>query len=188
MRALIRKNVHIWGFGKAFVLFLGCLVFSLSERVNTPLSFEQYLLSAVSDHYYLTYFMLPLVLLSVFPFIEDDSPLTISRFGSYHAYFSQKWLGLGVIAAVLLCVQTAAVLSSGVGLFSGNQWGIKGSSGQAELFEYLQHCFSSPLQAFLLCSLEHGWCLGCSFGWVTFGSGDVLPESLLYFTCLQLFG
>ena len=54
MRALIRKNVHIWGFGKAFVLFLGCLVFSLSERVNTPLSFEQYLLSAVSDHYYLT--------------------------------------------------------------------------------------------------------------------------------------
>ena len=87
MRALIRKNVHIWGFGKAFVLFLGCLVFSLSERVNSPLSFEQYLLSAVSDHYYLTYFMLPLVLLSVFPFIEDDSPLTISRFGSYHAYF-----------------------------------------------------------------------------------------------------
>lgn len=164
MRALIRKNVHIWGFGKAFVLFLGCLVFSLSERVNTPLSFEQYLLSAVSDHYYLTYFMLPLVLLSVFPFIEDDSPLTISRFGSYHAYFSQKWLGLGVIAAVLLCVQTAAVLSSGVGLFSGNQWGIKGSSGQAELFEYLQHCFSSPLQAFLLCSVYQ------FFGtWMVFG-------------------
>lgn len=72
MYGLIRKNLCLWGYGKAAALFLGCLIFSISGRLDHGISYEQHILSAVSDHYYLTYFMLPILLLSCFSFLEDD--------------------------------------------------------------------------------------------------------------------
>ena len=68
MIALMKKNLRLWGYGKAAALFIGCLLFSLGERVNGVSCYQQHILSAVSDHYYLTYFMLPMVLLSAFSF------------------------------------------------------------------------------------------------------------------------
>lgn len=56
MAALIKKNFRLWGYGKVFVLFAGCLLFSVSGRLNEGIYFEQHILSAVSDHYYLTCF------------------------------------------------------------------------------------------------------------------------------------
>ena len=58
MTALLKKNLRAWGYGKALALFVGCLLFSISGRSNQGIFYEQHLLSAVSDHYYLTYFML----------------------------------------------------------------------------------------------------------------------------------
>ena len=72
MAALIKKNLRLWGYGKAVALFAGCLIFSISGRLNDGIYLEQHLLSAVSDHYYLTYCMLPIVLLSCFSFLDDD--------------------------------------------------------------------------------------------------------------------
>ena len=64
MAALSKKNFRLWGYGKVFVLFAGCLLFSVSGRLNEGIYFEQHILSAVSDHYYLTCFLLPVLLLS----------------------------------------------------------------------------------------------------------------------------
>lgn len=104
MTALLKKNLRAWGYGKVLALFAGCLIFGISGRLNGGISYEQHLLSAVSDHYYLTYFMLPLVLLSCFSFLADDGEPVILRFHSYHAYFLQKWAGVGVIALLLVGV------------------------------------------------------------------------------------
>lgn len=95
MAALIKKNFRLWGYGKVFVLFAGCLLFSVSGRLNEGIYFEQHILSAVSDHYYLTCFLLPVLLLSCFSFLEDDGENVILRFQSYHSYFYRKWLGTG---------------------------------------------------------------------------------------------
>mgnify|MGYP000961408591 CR=1 FL=1 len=64
MIALIRKNLRLWGYGKSLALFAGCILFSISGRLNGGIAYERHILSAVSDHYYLTYFVLPIVLLS----------------------------------------------------------------------------------------------------------------------------
>ena len=72
MIALIRKNLRLWGYGKSLALFTGCILFSISGRLNGGIAYERHILSAVSDHYYLTYFVLPIVLLSCFSFIDDD--------------------------------------------------------------------------------------------------------------------
>lgn len=150
MMTLMRKNIHTWGYGKALTLFIGCFIFSISERVNGTLSFEQHILSAVSDHYYLTYFLLPVLLLSVFPFIEDDSELVIFRFDSYYSYFSKKWFCTGLIAVILIFIQALTIILSGIGLPLNNQWIVIGNTTSAELFGVLQQYISSPLQAFIL--------------------------------------
>lgn len=114
MIALIRKNLRLWGYGKSLALFTGCILFSISGRLNGGIAYERHILSAVSDHYYLTYFVLPIVLLSCFSFIDDDGEPVILRFQSYHSYFLKKWIGGGLIAVILTAVQTGAILLSGI--------------------------------------------------------------------------
>lgn len=164
MAALIRKNLRIWGYGKMITLFAGCILFSISGRLDGDITYEQHILSAVSDHYYLTYFMLPNVLLSCFSFIDDDGELVILRFQSYHSYFLRKWKGVGLIAVILTAVQTGAILLSGIGLPFGNEWNLKAGLTESELFSMLQHFFSSPLQAFAGITLYQ--LVGI---WLTFG-------------------
>ena len=71
MIALIRKNLRLWGYGNSLALFTGCILFSISGRLNGGIAYERHILSAVSDHYYLTYFVLPIVLLGRRRFCED---------------------------------------------------------------------------------------------------------------------
>ena len=153
MTALLKKNLRAWGYGKALALFVGCLLFSISERSNQGISYEQHLLSAVSDHYYLTYFMLPIVLLSCFSFLDDDGEPVILRFHSYHAYFLKKWAGVGLIALLSVGVQSAAILISGAGLPLGNHWTLAAGATDAELFSVLRQYFEAPAQAFAACTL-----------------------------------
>ena len=75
------------------LLFAGCMLFSISGRLNGGIAYERHILSAVSDHYYLTYFVLPIVLLSCFSFLDDDGEPVILRFQSYHSYFLKNGLG-----------------------------------------------------------------------------------------------
>ena len=67
MAALMQKRISACGdMGRCLLLFAGCLLFSVSGRLNEGIYFEQHILSAVSDHYYLTYFLLPVLLLKLF--------------------------------------------------------------------------------------------------------------------------
>ena len=153
MIALIRKNLRLWGYGKSLALFAGCILFSISGRLNGGIAYEWHILSAVSDHYYLTYFVLPIVLLSCFSFIDDDGEPIILRFQSYHSYFLKKWIGVGLIAVILTAVQTGAILLSGIGLPLGNEWNLAAGTTEAELFSALEQLFVSPLQAFVCFTL-----------------------------------
>ena len=164
MITLIRKNLRLWGYGKSLALFAGCILFSISGRLNGGIAYERHILSAVSDHYYLTYFVLPIVLLSCYSFIDDDGESIILRFQSYHSYFLKKWIGVGLIAVILTAVQTGAILLSGIGLPFGNAWNIVGGAAETELFPILQQIFSNPLQAFVGFTLYQF--VGC---WLIFG-------------------
>ena len=77
---LVRSHVRLTLRQKLPVFLAGCLIFSLSCRLHTRLTFEQYLLSVVSDHYYLIYFVIPMALLTYYSWMEDDSEIAIVRF------------------------------------------------------------------------------------------------------------
>ena len=42
MIALIRKNLRLWGYGKPLALFAGCMLFSISGRLNEGIAYEQH--------------------------------------------------------------------------------------------------------------------------------------------------
>lgn len=149
LKRLLMKNGKEIGCGKPALLFLGCLLFSLAGRAGAELSFEQHILSAGADHYYLLYFMLPVTILCFFPFLEDDSEIVVGRFRSYFRYFAVKWFGMGSIAAFVVLIQSAAVLLSGLGLPLQNGWTLPEGALAADLFAILRSCFPSPAAAFL---------------------------------------
>ena len=164
MFSLMKKKKRLLGNGKTAAIFIGIQLFYLGERVNGVSCYQQHILSAVSDHYYLTYFMLPMVLLSAFSFLDDDGEPVILRFESYHRYFLQKWFGTGLVALSLTVLQTAAILLSGIGLPSGNHWELAAGTIERELFSVLQQSFNTPAQTFIACTFYQ--LIGC---WMIFG-------------------
>lgn len=150
MIVLVKKNFRIWK--KIVVIFFGCFIFCVGARNKIGLTFgltyEQHILSAVTDHYYLTYFLLPMILLCCFTFIEDDEEIVISRFQSYYSYFIQKWFGTSLWAVGIVFFQSVAIFLSGVGLSRNNVWILPVGAVEAELFAVLSHYFSTPNQGF----------------------------------------
>lgn len=159
--SLTHKNIRLVGYGKLLALFIGCLVFSVGNRFGNALTFEQHILSVASDHYYLTYFLLPITLFACFSFISDDSETVVVRYGSYFAYFYTKWVGSGAIAFLFLLIQSASILLSGIGLPFGNNWVMPNGAVVAELFSVLQMYFNNPRMAFAACMIFQ--CLGIWF-------------------------
>ena len=152
MSALAKRHMGIWKILLALfsvsVLFGKSVLYSAGGKGGAGLTYEQYLLSAVTDHYYTIYFVLPVVLLSCFTFIEDDSEIVIGRFRSYFCYFMKKWAGTALIAGEIVLFQSAGILLSGIGLPSGNTWLLPEGALEAELFSVLGSYFSTPLRAF----------------------------------------
>ena len=145
---LVRSHVRLTLRQKLPVFLAGCLIFSLSCRLHTRLTFEQYLLSVVSDHYYLIYFVIPMALLTYYSWMEDDSEIAIVRFPSYYSYFCRKWLAAGAAAAAVLGVQTGVALLAGAGLAGGNRWALSEGTAVSELFSVLELYFKNPVSAF----------------------------------------
>lgn len=161
MISLIRKNIRLVGYGKLLALFIGCLAFSVSSRFGNTLTFEQHILSVASDHYYLTYFLLPMALFTCFSFVNDDPETVVVRYRSYSAYFYTKWVGSGAIAFLFLLIQSTGFLLSGIGLSFGNDWALPGGAVVAELCSVLQMYFKNPRMAFIAYMIFQ--CLGTWF-------------------------
>lgn len=146
---MIQKNMRMAKKGALAILFAVCLFFSVSIRSGDKLSFEQHLLAAGMDHYYLLYAMLPITLYSLFSYIQDDSEMVIGRYKNYFIYFSYKWLSLGVICGCIALAQTFAILISAIGLPLQNNWIITVNSLSQELFYKISISFTTPLSAFV---------------------------------------
>lgn len=149
MVALIRKNIKLLGYGKFITFLISCIVFSIGGRIGETLTFEQHMVSVISDHYYLTYFVIPMLLFFYLFFIEDDSEIVLVRYKSYFSYFCQKWFAGGVIPLLIVSVQIVCITVSSFGLGTGNVWEIAVHSPNEELFSILSTFFYSPLLAFL---------------------------------------
>lgn len=182
MSAMVKKILHTWNYGILAILFVVCLVFCISGRFIQGITFEQHIISSISDHYYLTYFLLPVILLSIFPFINDDSEQVILRFGSYENYFKKKWISLGILVLLIMLVQTLAILLSSVGLEFGNTWNVLTGTEVSEMFSHLSEIFSNPLSAFISYSLYEFfgiWFISGICMWITHFFKDKMSMKII---------
>lgn len=173
MISLAKRHVGIWKILLALffvsVLFGKSVPCSAGGGNGAGLTYEQYLLSAATDHYYTVYFLLPVVLLCCFTFIEDDSEIVIGRFRSYFCYFMKKWAGTALAAGGIVLFQSAGILLSGIGLPPDNTWLLAEGALEAELFSVLGSWFPTPLRAFyavLLYEFAGIWMLSGVAMWI----------------------
>lgn len=185
MGAIIRRNLHIVGKGKLLALFLVCLVFGISGRVAAALTYEQHILSVLTDHYYLIYFMIPMYLLVCFSVIEDDTEIVVMRYRSYFRYFLSKWVSVAVLSVLFMGIQLLAILLSGIGLPLENNWILAGGATQTEMFWLLSGYFSSPISCFIITMLYMllGLCVSGMFCmWIAhFLSRSLAPKVIMAF-------
>ena len=128
------------------MLFAGCLLFSVSGRLNEGIYFGQHILSAVSDHYYLTYFFASGFTVSLlFPFWRMTGKCDFA-FSKLSFYFIENGWEQGD-CPLLIAAQSAAVLYPAWG-FPGNGWELPEGAAGAELFLCCGSIFPPPVQAF----------------------------------------
>lgn len=150
MAIMIRKNLYLVGKGKLITLFLGSLLYGMSERVAASLTYEQHILSVITDHYYLIYLIIPLYLFICFTVIEDDSEVVIMRYGSYSRYFLSKSASIAVISMIFIGILLIAIFVTGIGLPFENEWMLSEGAIQRELFAILSGYFTSPLSCMVV--------------------------------------
>lgn len=147
MNRMTRAYLSQIGKGKIILLAFISFLFAFSGRGN-HLSYTLHLVSSFSDHYFVLYGFLPLILVCFFPVLDNDPEIVIYRFSKYSTYFMKKWLALALISVLLVMAELVGVLLSGIGLKNISGWALSTSVANDELFPELMKHFASPLTCF----------------------------------------
>lgn len=151
MKTIIKEDIKKFFTFKVLFLILGCLLFGIGERQSTNLSYQGYILTMVTDHYYLIYFMAPVFLFFIFENLTEDMKYILIRFKTYWRFFLSKVLGIIINVIGFIAVQLSIFLILGIGLPFNNSFELNKSSLQdMTLFKELYKHFQSPLSAILV--------------------------------------
>ncbi len=155
MKVIVLRDIQQFFNGKVLFLLFGCFLFGITERQSTDHSYEQFVLHMVSEHYYLTYFMIPVFLLFTYKSLEEDMDYVLIRSRFYWKYFSAKSLAFLLNMIGFVCLQIIVVMIVGIGLRFDNSFivaGVYSAFSMEELFiQYAKH-FNSPTVASLAAS------------------------------------
>lgn len=150
MKIIIKEDIKNFFTFKVLFLILGCLLFGIGERQSTNLSYQGYILTMVTDHYYLTFFMAPVFLLFIFKNLSEDMKYILIRFKTYWTFFLSKFLGIIINVIGFIAIQLSIFLLLGLGLPFNNSFELNKSSPQdMTLFKELYKHFQSPLSAII---------------------------------------
>ncbi|GIN74081.1 hypothetical protein J14TS2_45560 [Bacillus sp. J14TS2] len=149
MKAIMLREVRQFFNGRILLLLFGCCLFGFTERRDTSLSYEQFILNMIAEHYYLTYFMIPVFLLFTYKSLEEDMDYVLIRSRYYWKYFLAKASGFFINIIGFVGFQFVAIMLVGIGLQKDNSFSLIKNhfSGSEELFiEYAKY-FHTPLFA-----------------------------------------
>lgn len=133
-------------------LSIGCLLFFVSDIQNSQLSREQFLLQMLTEHYYITYFMIPLFLIMLLKQMEKEQIVVVIRYDSYWRYFKQRVLEQAVFVGIFMSVQLSVMVAMTLILPANNTFISKQLMTDMRyevLNEYARH-FDSPLLAIFI--------------------------------------
>lgn len=120
MRAIFIRDVNRFLTIRLLFLGLGCTLFSLAERQSFPLSYDNFVLAMISDHYYLTFFMVLMFFYILYNYLEDDMDDVLIRVSSFPRYFAVKAAAMTVNMSIFVFLQLTVILVVGIRLTEGS--------------------------------------------------------------------
>ena len=152
MTAIFWRDVRKFFSGTFLLLIVGLLFFTLADRQSTGDSFEQFLLRILSEHYYITYFMTPVFLLSLYRNLEDPLPFLLIRSKTFPRYFFTTSSAIFMNTALFVILQLTVICLVAIGLPSQNAYPYE-NNAQNELFFEFANYIETPLLAAICCAL-----------------------------------
>ena len=149
MKTLIKLDLNKLISNKLLFLLFGLTIFSMDERITQTLSSQQFILYIFTEHYYLTYLMMPIFMLSIYSSLDDDMEYILIRSTSYWNYFKGKLAVYGIFSFMFVIAQFVVAFIMSIGLRSDNNFNVPNNPSY-ELFEYYSQHFSSVTQAIFI--------------------------------------
>ena len=149
MKTLIKLELNKLTSNKLLFLLFGLTIFSMDERITQTLSSQQFILYIFTEHYYLTYLMMPIFMLSIYSSLDDDMEYILIRSTSYWNYFKGKLAVYGIFSFMFVIAQFVVAFIMSIGLRSDNNFNVPNNPSY-ELFEYYSQHFSSVTQAIFI--------------------------------------
>ena len=149
MKTLIKLDLNKLISNKLLFLLFGLTIFSMDERITQTLSSQQFILYIFTEHYYLTYLMMPIFMLSIYSSLGDDMEYILIRSTSYWNYFKGKLAVYGIFSFMFVIAQFVVAFIMSIGLRSDNSFNVPNNPSY-ELFEYYSQYFSSVTQAIFI--------------------------------------
>lgn len=152
MKAILRRERERFFTGKIVLLVFGCFLFSMSERQTTDHSYVQFMLHMLSEHYYITYFMMPVFLLVVYKSLDDEVDYVLIRSRYYWQYFWTKAFALSLNIIGFVLIQIAVIMVVAIGLSTEQTFIVAASDNLAEILQVYAKHFPTPIMAILAAS------------------------------------
>ena len=149
MKTLIKLELNKLISNKLLFLLFGLTIFSMDERITQTLSSQQFILYIFTEHYYLTYLMMPIFMLSTYSSLGDDMEYILIRSTSYWNYFKGKLAVCGIFSFMFVIAQFVVAFIMSIGLRSDNSFNVPNNPSY-ELFGYYSQHFSSVTQAIFI--------------------------------------
>ena len=149
MKTLIKLELNKLTSNKLLFLLFGLTIFSMDERITQTLSSQQFILYIFTEHYYLTYLMMPIFMLSIYSSLGDDMEYILIRSTSYWNYFKGKLAVYGIFSFMFVIAQFVVAFIMSIGLRSDNNFNVPNNPSY-ELFGYYSQHFSSVTQAIFI--------------------------------------
>ena len=149
MKTLIKLELNKLTSNKLLFLLFGLTIFSMDERITQTLSSQQFILYIFTEHYYLTYLMMPIFMLSIYSSLDDDMEYILIRSTSYWNYFKGKLAVYGIFSFMFVIAQFMVAFIMSIGLRSDNNFNVPNNPSY-ELFGYYSQHFSSVTQAIFI--------------------------------------
>lgn len=149
MKTLIKLDLNKLISNKLLFLLFGLTIFSMDERITQTLSSQQFILYIFTEHYYLTYLMMPIFMLSIYSSLDDDMEYILIRSTSYWNYFKGKLDVYGIFSFMFVIAQFVVAFIMSIGLRSDNNFNVPNNPSY-ELFGYYSQHFSSVTQAIFI--------------------------------------
>ncbi|BBF42407.1 hypothetical protein lbkm_1089 [Lachnospiraceae bacterium KM106-2] len=154
----VKKYIRKTDYRYLAFLTIGCLLFFVSDLKNSELSREQFLLQMITEHYYITYFMIPLFLVMLFKQLEKEQIIIIIRYSTFWRYFKQKIVEQVVMVGIFLLNQVIVMIGIAAFLPSKNAFlslELQKNMRYEVITEYGKY-FGKPLTAFFVSSVYMG--------------------------------